>query len=355
MLKQYGCYTLLAAALLLSGCSGQDAAPVTGLPKAGLVIQTTEAAAKSHRFEERLRVEGVVTRTAVQPVVAQTAGVIEAVAVAAGDEVVAGDLLVVLDARDAQEQVRMRAAELSGLNAQWQDQEKVVRDLRALHVKGYISTRELDAARTAAHSMKGQLNAARARLETAERALENTKIHAQVAGRVLTVPAKVGGYAKAGEILLEVLPPAVTAEVSVQIPEAYLADVVPGLPVLLQAGQTRVEAPISRVQPAVSAGARMFDAFVEVPMLSASPGQSVSAWVVLNAADWVAVPESALVLEGESAVVYVLREGKAHRVEVTRKATQDGLVGVEGLPAEQRVAVSGATFLREGAAVEVVQ
>ena len=61
MLKQYGCYTLLAAALLLSGCSGQDAAPVTGLPKAGLVIQTTEAAAKSHRFEERLRVEGVVT------------------------------------------------------------------------------------------------------------------------------------------------------------------------------------------------------------------------------------------------------------------------------------------------------
>ena len=113
---------------------------------------------------------------------------------------------------------------------------------------------------------------------------------------------------------------------------------------------------IEQVRPMVGGSSRAFDAIVAVKNPGGwKPGASVNGAVMLEEhAQAVAVPEVSVVLRPAGKVVYVIENGKAVQRIVTTGVRQDGLVEIlSGVSAGETVAVDGAGFLTDKAAVAV--
>lgn len=343
----------LSVFVLLSGCSSQETPPAPSA-KPAMVIQTSATPVVLREFETRLRVEGVVTQASVLPVVAQTTGVIQEVLVDVGEIVEPGRPLVRLDDREAREQLRVQLAELTSVRAQQAEQARVVQEHGVLHAKGYLSTRELDRARTALKSLSAQTDAVQARVEAAQRVLANTALVAEHRGEVLSVPAKEGGYARAGDVLLSLAKPGAAVEVVFQLPERVLKEVQPGARIVAQAGGQTLEGRLTRIQAAIGTGARTFEGYAVFDGVKLLPGQSVTGELVTAQQALPAVPEQALVLENQTPYVFAVADGKVRRLAVQRLQSQAGWVALDGVAPGQVVAVSGGPFLRDGGAVEVL-
>jgi hypothetical protein len=110
------------------------------------------------------------------------------------------------------------------------------------------------------------------------------------------------------------------------------------------------------VRQLVGSTNRAFDVVVEVKNPGGwKPGASVNGAVVIEEHEQaVAVPEVSVVLRPAGKVVYVIENGKAVQHIVTTGVTQNGLVEIlQGLKAGEKIAVDGAGFLTDQAAVAV--
>ena len=110
------------------------------------------------------------------------------------------------------------------------------------------------------------------------------------------------------------------------------------------------------MRPTVGSTNRAFDAVVEVKNPGGwKPGASVNGAVMVEEhPEAVVVPEISVVLRPAGKVVYVIDNGKAVQHIVTTGVTQNGQVEIlPGLKAGETVAVDGAGFLTDKAAVSV--
>ena len=94
------------------------------------------------------------------------------------------------------------------------------------------------------------------------------------------------------------------------------------------------------------------DVLVEVPSGGLMPGMRVRAEIQLNLqTEWV-LPRSAVLRDSQSAYVFQVRDGKAHRVTVQTGLEQDGVIAVKGaLAANEPVVSLGNYELQDGMGV----
>lgn len=349
--------TILAAALL-AACSRppQSAAEPqgAGAPKAAQAVTTTIGTVEARIFETRIRADGEVTHDAVFPVVSETAGTVLEVLVDVGDTVAAGQRLVVVDVADAESRLAEAQADLKRLSAQQLEQKRVVSEYRSLRAKDFVSKRDLERAESSLSEVTALVTAAQVRLEAAQRELRRTLIVAPFEGVVASRAAKAGAFARAGEALLELRTPRAMTEVALRVPESALGKVAIGTELSARVGTEDVRGHVLRIEPTVSGAARTFTVFAALEKDSLAPGQSVVAHLIVGKDSLLAVPESAILLEGSRGFVFEVRDGVAHRVAVTRQHSAGEWVGVAGLAEGARVALSGAMFLRDGVTVTEV-
>jgi HlyD family secretion protein len=151
-------------------------------------------------------------------------GRVTLLAVAEGDQVEAGDLLLTIDPKQAEAAVARAQASLSQVEAQVLQQEanfrQAERDLvrqRELHASGVITVQDLEVAETRVQTSRATLESSRhgveqsrAALEEANEQLANTTIRAPIGGKVLRMnirqgeTAVVGTMNNAGSLLLTV-------------------------------------------------------------------------------------------------------------------------------------------------------
>lgn len=146
-------------------------------------------------------------------------------------------------------------------------------------------------------------------------------------------------------------------EVELRLPEARLADVVPGTTrVRLESpllGEP-AELPVARVVTLVEPGEGVFAFRVVIPderRRSLVPGAFVEARLLVpEATSGVVVPEGAVHGRGPDAHVFVAREGAMRRVSVVLgDRLSDGIVVRTGLAPDDRVVVGPAEALKDGA------
>lgn len=280
-------------------------------------------------------------------VLSESEGRIARVAVEEGDWVREGDVLVVLDRREAE--IAHGTAALKAESAELAYDRAV-----AASAEGLISSEQLDAART-------EHEVAQQSLAEAQWRLDKTTVRAPFTGRVTARTATVGQHVRPGDALYEL------ASWNPLIAEIFLPErdvmalQVGGEATLRLASATDVSfaGQIERISPVVDTATGTVKVTVHAvrPPSEVRPGAFVAVEIPRDRREGViAVPRDAVIRQLRQAHVFVTAEdGTAARREVHLGLEQGGLVEVtEGLDAGDIVVVAGQGALKDGAKVKIL-
>ena len=328
-----------------------------GTAKARAAVLVTAALVQPRPLEVYEDVVGTIENVVDPTVGAEVAGRVTRVNGFTGKKVAKGELLAEIDAADFQIQSRADRAEINRLTSLLEQQERVVERPTKLGSQGFISQNALDDAVAQRNALRETLAAARARSDATGRSLTKSRVVAPIDGEIETQIVAVGDYVKLGDPLFKLVGVR-QLRAHLLLPEAAATRIRPGLKVLLSppaAPERVLEARIDELKPTVGANNRALDAIVkfrgEGSLLRG--GGTVNARIVIESRESaLMVPEQSVVLRPAGKVVYVLDQGAARQRVVETGLKQDGLQEIlKGVAAGDTVAVDGAGFLTDGAAV----
>lgn len=271
---------------------------------------------------------------------APAAGIVTSVRAQVGSRVQRGDELMVLDVPELAAEARQREA------AAAQAQREADRQARLL-ADGVTSKRQAEEAAANAGQAASAAEAARA-------LLARTRVRAPLEGRVQTVRVQEGERVEAGSPLAEVIDTD-TLDLHVPVPASRLPRLRAGMPVLVvqEGDSTPYPARISAVAPGVDSLTNAGEVVIRVPnrdgRLLAGAGATARVLVGIEPQALV-VPDSALVLSGDSTAVFVVGpDSIVHQRIVTPGVRQGGRVAVRGsVSPGDRVVTTGAFGLQDG-------
>lgn len=346
---------ILAAALLLTACT-EKAAEKKGAPPT--LITTTQARAITLETSERTL--GSLEAVMDPKIAAEVAGRVVAIGARSGESVRKGQMLARIDPVDAQQQAAADSAEVARLEALLTQQERVVARQAELVGRNFISRNALDDATAQRDALKNQLAAARSRGTISRNTVGKTQVAAPFDGHIEVQIASVGDYVKVGDPLFRMVSNS-RLRANLPFPENVASRLRPGMPVRLSSPLAPSEVlagEIDDIRPTTLEGSRA----VEVIARIANPGSlkgggSVDALVITGSREGaIVVPEQSVVLRPAGKVVYIIAEGKAQQRVVEAGSKQGGVVEiVKGLQGGEIIALDGAGFLSNGAAVAVKQ
>jgi RND family efflux transporter MFP subunit len=303
-----------------------------------------------------------------------------------GMVVAEGQLLARLDDSDAQRRLQAAraersasAAQIASLRVNLVNAEREWRRQQELKADGFTSEQAIDLARTAADSLKAQIDAAEEQVKTAEARIalaqqdvDNCTVRAPFAGVVVSKDAQRGemvsplsaggGFTRTGIATIVDMD---SIEIEVDVNESYIARVEPGQRVeaVLDAyPDWRVPAKVRTVIPTADrqkATVKVRISFDSLdPRILPDMGVKVSFLAGEQAAGRPAakavIPrEAARTLDGQS-VVFLIRDGRVERRAVSLGTETGGEVEVTaGLAPGDQVVIGGPADLRDGQRIKV--
>jgi len=343
---------VLLLALVLAACSESEQSS-----SSERATPITATAATERQVERIERAIGRLRANTAPAVAAETGGRIIAIHADAGDSVAAGDPLAEIDAQVQRIAASVARAEIRRLEAMLDNERRRVRRLSDLAEQQSVAQDQLDEARTGVESLEAQLESARSRLEDAEYNLQRTQITSPVSGSVQARLISEGDFVSPGVRVFELVSSA-ALQAFVPLPEHLQDQVGLGQPVRLWVPaqpDNKVMATVTDLRPAVGEGSRAIELIVDIDNPGSwRPGGSVTADVILEQHEGVAVPPTSVVHRPAGQVVYVLDGERVSERSVSVGLRGDGWIEiVEGVAAGERVAVDGAGFLTDGAKVTV--
>lgn len=350
--------TLTSALLLAAVLGGCDKPADSSGPAArkGTLITVTQAQQQDIEvIEETIgSVESPINPT----VTAEVAGRVTRVLARAGQSVGKGELLAIIDPDDLKLSRDAARAEAGRIEALLANQNKVVERNQQLVAEGFISKNVLDEAISQQKALQEQLAGAQSQLSMAGSSLTRTRVVSPLDAQVQRPIVSEGDYVSVGTPMFEIVSTRVL-NVYLPFPETVAPRLRTGLPVRLASPATAgapIEAKIAEIKSVVGARNRAVQAIVRLQNRAGwKPGASVNARVVLETRPGgIVVPEQSVVLRPAGKVVYVIEGGKAAQRVVTTGFKNEGMIEIlSGLQAGETVALDGAGFLSDGAAVNV--
>lgn len=341
---------LLAAALLL---------PAQGAMAQGRVVRVTAAEAERRAVEVTEWAVGIIESRFAPQVSAQVSGEVVKLYVDEGAAVEAGAPLADIASQEYRLERTAAEADVQRLQALLDNEQRALARARELFRDNLVSADALDQAESQLKARQGELAGAEARLADSERLLGKTRLLAPVRSQVATRQIDVGDYVQTGTVAFDLVD-VENLRVRLPFPEYQAPRLRTGLPVRLSsaASDQTVSADISEVRPDVNPANRAITVIVDFANPGSwRPGASVRAEVVLEVRpDALLVPQVAVVRRPAGDVVYVIEDGVARERPVRRGERNGAFVEIlDGLAPGERVAVDGAGFLTNGAAVEIAE
>lgn len=328
-----------------------------------------------------LNASGYVTPRRRATVAAKITGRVKEVLVDEGMKVQEGQVLALLDDTDARADYDAakadRAVALSSipeLEVNLQDAERTLERNRALLKNGFVDQQSVDRAQALRDGLsarlknaKAQVQAAEARMEVAQRQIENCTVRAPFAGVAVSKDAQPGemvspvsaggGFTRTG---ISTIVDMTSLEIEVDVNESFIAKIAEGQEVeatLDAYPEWKIPASVRTVIPTADrqkATVKVRISFKELdPRIL--PDMGVKVAFLQDAARRDApepkglVPASAVREEGSEKVVYVLQGGRLERRAVTVGEKRNGDVEIlSGVAAGEAVVTSGPARLRNG-------
>lgn len=381
-------FGLLVLGVVVAGMSGRlaEIADVLPGPLKGLVAKSAQAPAggaprNAAGGARPVPVFAARAQSKPMPVLLDAIGTVQAVSsvvlrprvdsqvlqvhVADGARVTEGDLLITLDARQIDAQLRQAEGQMGRDAAQLEAARRDVVRYTALAEREVTSRQKLDDARTAEKVAAAQMRASTAAVDNLKVQLGFTEIRAPISGRLGLVSQKAGNVVRAAETASPL------ASIQ-QMSPVYVAFAVPQrqLPELATAWRnpaTTIEISVPGADRKLTGKPAMLDntvdiqsgtilarALIENPDELLWPGALVNVRANLRTEQAIALPATSI-LQGQSgAYVYVVQDGlaKARPIQVARSVGTEVAVA-KGLEAGEMVVVDGQLRLTEGSRVEL--
>jgi membrane fusion protein, multidrug efflux system len=345
----------IAAALLMGACGGEKA-PEAKRPSGPPPTPVTLTQAQARPVEIVEDVVGSVENVIDPRLGAEAAGRVTRVNADVGKRVRKGEVLAEIDPVDAEIQAKADAAEVARLQTLLENQDRVVRNQQTLFEKNFISQNALDEAVAQRNALREQLTAARAKVEGGQNTLRKTRVLAPVDSEVEERLVNAGDYVKVGDLMFRLVGRQ-QLRAHLPFPESAGPRLKLGQTVRLSSPllpDRVVDATISEIRPTITATSRALDVIVNFNSDGGfRGGGTVNAVVVTGARESaIMVPEQSVVLRPAGKVVYIVTDGKAAQAVVQTGIKKDGFIEiVSGLKGGETIAVDGAGFLTNGAAV----
>lgn len=346
---------VLAVVALNSCAKKEEGASKTAIPSAPITVVKAEGRYLAVVQES---IGWVESKNA--PVVsAEVAGRMLEIKSDIGANVTAGQLMALIDPADFVLASKSSAAEVGRLNALIVNQQAIVERYAKLVEEKFISGVTMEGAVSSLDALKEQMEAARAQLSLAERRLGKTRITAPISGQVEQRMVSVGTFVDVGRPIFQI---ASSGELKALLPfpETVSDQIKTGLKVRMStpADPTRpVEGVIGEIRPMVGVGNRAVVAVVEVKNPGGwKAGASVTGSVTIrDIDDAVVVPNACVVKRPSGSVVYVIQNGSASQRVVKTGVKKQGMTQItEGVSVGETVALDGAAYLTDKAAVSVI-
>ena len=332
--------TLIAPliALGLAGCGGQKEKK----PRAVPLVEVQPVAVQA--FTDN--VEAVGTALANEQVVlsAPVTERITALNFADGGYVAKGQVIATLGV--GQEQAELASAAASALQANQQLQR-----IQALKTRGFATGATLE-------QQTALANAARANADLARASIGDRIIRAPFAGWVSLRTVSPGAIVTAGTAIATVSDIS-RIKLDFTIPETRLSLVREGMPIRAVSAawpDRPFNGTIATIDPVIDPATRAIRvrAILPNPDKALKPGMLLTVSILSRQRQSLAVPELALVGDGEERFVFLLEDHTAKRVKVDTGIRQNGLVEITGgLKPGQKIVTEGVVKLTDGMTVRL--
>lgn len=308
-------------------------------PGVAVPVMAVAARPVSTGFE----IDGVIQPVRQATVSAQATGRVVTLAVKMGDRVKAGQLLAVIDDREAAVGVQRSAAQVAQSEAEFRNARVNYERTRELQSKGFVSQAALDMAETQFKGAQAAREQAGAGAKQSALAQGYTRVSAPYDGWVLQTHVDAGDLAVPGKPIATVYAPQPLRAV-VQVP-ASRADVARAAGrIEVQIGNQWVEPGARTSMPAADPVAQTVEWRLDLAARVTQnllPGQQVRVRFVGGQASRTVVPAAAVLRRGELTAVYVASDA-GFVLRAVRLGADHGAEGVEvvaGLNAGERVAL----------------
>ncbi len=278
----------------------------------------------------------------------QVAGAVVALKVKAGERVQAGQELLRIDARAAQQGVAASSAQVDAAQAQLTVASRELERQRQLHQKQYISQAALDRAQVQWEAARAQVKALQAQTGAAQTQSTFFTVSAPYSGIVSEVQVTLGDMALPGRALVALHDP-VALRVRADMPEAMLGAVVGKLDAVRYElpGQSGPQ-PAARVEllPTVDPATHTAQLRLDLPvgLKGAVPGMFARVWLPASAdaqgGERLYIPAGTVVRRAELNAVYVIDAQGKPRLRQVRlgRATGERIEVLSGLRAGEQLA-----------------
>ncbi|MCV2365378.1 efflux RND transporter periplasmic adaptor subunit [Paucibacter sp. DJ1R-11] len=354
-----------AGLLLLSAAA--TAAPAASTASAPSLQSLVVQASGTTR---RQSVDGVVEAQRQTVLAAQVAGAIVEIAVRPGDRVRAGQVLMRLDARAAEQAASASEAQGQAARAGLQLAQRELERQQQLFKQHYISQAALDQALNQYQATRAQLDAQLAQLGVARTQSGQHLLRSPYDAVVAEIPVSLGDMAMPGRPLLTVYDPK-ALRVTAHVPQSQAgAQTTEGLIEIEIPGQTARLLPLRRQwMPTVDAATHSQQLRLDLPQTPAetaagtaaqpalSPGMFARVWLddaspapAAQAGRPLLIPRSAVLRRAELNLVYVIvpQTGQALLRQLRLGAKRGDQVEVlSGLSAGERIATEPAVAARQ--------
>ena len=348
------------------------ATPGAGTPGAGTSGATTDpsvsgapvSVAKVERRDVPLQIHAIGTVESPASVVLrpQMDGRIVEVRFTEGDDVKAGDVLVVLDDRPAQAALALAEADLARDRAMAKDADLNAQQVASVNDRRAVSERVMQQSRAAADAAQAGVAADEARLQTARLAVEYCTVRAPFDGRTGLLGVRVGSVVKENDSELVTVSQIAPVRVMLSVPQDRLPEIV------AHHGLAPLAVEVSIADGSTAAGTLTFidsavDSTTGTIRLMATfpnadrglwPGQYVQAALdVSTDRGALVVPARAVQTGQQGSYVFVVRADRTAElrpVDVRRGAGDVTLIG-NGLAEGETVVTEGQLRLVDGAPV----
>jgi len=344
-------------AVAVAACNrGQQQAP-PAFPPTPVTIATAAAVPIDDATEYVATLKSLHSTT-IQP---QVDGQITQILVKSGDRVQSGAPLLQIDPRRQQAAVSSQEAERASREAAVAYARQQAQRARDLLASGAISRQEAEQAETAQRTAEADLQALSAQVQQQQVQLRYFTVSAPTAGIVGDVPVRVGMQVTS-QTLLTTIDQNETLEAYVSVPIERAPQLHVGLPVQILAAdsaETLASTTVSFVSPHVDDQTQsvLVKALVPNPRGTLRASQYVRARLVWRSTTGILIPVTAVLRISGQFFAFVAEDSGGKLVAKQRPIKVGAIVGesypvTEGLKAGDRIVVSGAQKLADGAPIQ---
>lgn len=336
----------------------------TSTPSQIELAPTDLVTVKETELDQSVAVSGGLRAVRSAQVKAKVAGELRELTVREGESVRAGQVLGRIDPAEYEARLRQSQEQVAAAQAQLDIAERSLQNNRALVDQGFISRNALDTSVSNAAAARAGLQQARAGVDLARKALNDTVLRAPIDGVVAARNAQPGERVAVEARIVDIVD-LTRLELEAPVPAEQVVQLAVGARARLRVDGLAepVQATLARINPSTQPGTRAVLVYLALdPHPALRQGLFATGEIVLDRTRGLALPASALRQDAGRTIALVVHDDRVEQREVrTGRTARDANGGetlveiVDGLAAGDRVLAGSVGLVRDGVRVRVTE